>query len=270
MASSRPKAILFAALLACLLGTGYTPSPAFSQTKAPASVAESGVDERLVVSTLVWFSGKSLPELQAYLKRVPALQLDERARADAIRQVDGYKLEHSINPTGKKYRLASERIVRQLTPVVNFYGTRNVRLLFYEDETPYIALSGSYVLCISTGLLDLMKDDGELQGLFAHEVAHKLVAYNLAAARQAGDWPKVREQEQWCDGAAVVTLLSLGRDPEAYPRALQRLTDWHRKHGRPVEGPRTHPTPETRAEFCARLIRSIREYEAKVAQGASH
>jgi hypothetical protein len=264
-----PLKSLLAAVMACLLGAARPPQLALGQTAAPAPEAVSGLDERLVGSTLVWFSGKSLPELQAYLKRVPALQLNERARADAIRQVGGYKLERSVNPTGKKYRSASERIVRQLTPVVDFYGTRDIRLLFYEDKTPYIALSGSYVLCISTGLLDLMKDDGELQGLFAHEVAHKLVAYNLAAARQAGDWPKVREQEQWCDGAAVVTLLSLGRDPEAYPRAIRRLADWHREHGKPAEGPRTHPTPETRAEFCARLIRSVREREAKVAQGAS-
>lgn len=265
MKSSSVKPLI-AAFLAYLLGLTCPPPPSLAQTAPAASGAAGQVDERLVGSTLVWFSGKTLSELQTYLKRVPVLQLDERARAEAIKSVDGYKLERGINPTEKKYRRASERIVRQLTPVVDFYGTRDIRLLFYEDKIPYIVLSGSYVLCVSTGLLGLMKDDGEMQGLFAHEIAHKLVAYNLAAARQAGDWRKVQEQEQWCDGAAVVALLSLGRDPEAYLRALQRLTDWHREHGGRAEGPRTHPTLETRAEFCARLIRAVRAQAPKVAE----
>lgn len=265
MKVSHPSSLLGAVVLTGLLSVVCAPAPVSAQSSPVAPVAGNEVDERLIGSTLLWFSGRSLPELQAYLKRVPILRLNERARADAIKHVDGYKLERSINPTAKKYRPASERIIRQLTPVVDFYGTRDIRLLFYKDKVPYIVLTGSYVLCISTGLLDLIKDDAELQGLFAHEIAHKLVAYNLATARQAGDWRKVQEQEQWCDGAAIITLLSLGRDPDIYVRALQRLADWHRMNGKKVEGPRTHPTLETRSEFCARLIRSVRTQETKVA-----
>ena len=212
-------------LLTFLLLTHAATAASTPQKIMLPTKAGNSVDRQLIETTLLWFRGKTLSELQAYLKRVPVLKLDERARADAIRHVDGYKLEKSINPTRKKFRRASERIIEQLTPVVDFYGTRDVKLLFYEDKVPYIVLTGSYVLCISMGLLDLIKDDGELQGLFAHEIAHKLVAYNLAAARQSGDWHKVQEQEQWCDGAAVITLLSLGHDPDVYVRALKRLTD---------------------------------------------
>lgn len=64
---------------------------------------------------------QALPELQAYLKKIPIQRLDEKKRREVIRR-QGEMVKTSINPQDERHRAASLRIGRQLAPVIDFHG----------------------------------------------------------------------------------------------------------------------------------------------------
>jgi hypothetical protein len=120
------------------------------------------------------------------------------------------------------------RLQHQAQPVLTLFNRQNnVRFLVYYDSYPQLQTLAHNNLAISTGLLQLLKSDVQLNGLVAHELAREIrkTVYHSAWANH--DLQRLRQMELFYDAVATLALQATSFSPEDYAVFLQRMINYN-------------------------------------------
>jgi hypothetical protein len=101
---------------------------------------------------------------------------------------------------------------------------------------------------ISAPALRLLDTD-ELQALLAHELGHEYVWSEYERRTALGEATPVRELELVCDGIAIVMLRELRIDASRLITAIEKLTRFNQRFGKPIKEA-SYPTIAERRAFA--------------------
>lgn len=176
-----------------------------------------GTDDAAPVMKL--FEGRSTTDtLQALSAvRVPAFSVEDRA-----------DILNSTSPRFRRSVITDGPLVaalkRRLKPVLALHGREGkLEIIVYDDDVPETQSVPGAFIAFSTGLLDLARSDGELQGVAARELAREYFTLPSAYARYTEDHALARQQERNLDAVTVATLLELKLNPAEYKALLRRI-----------------------------------------------
>ncbi len=173
-------------------------------------------------------------------------------RAQAVGALRAPILNHRITQ-GKLFR----RVERILNQVLELHGRGGkVELILFQDDVPSAVLWKGCVLAVSDGLATPLYD-GELAGIFAHELGHSYFEGEMAAANRAKDARAMRAVELKCDAVAIVSLKLLDYNPTLYLKGLQRIQVIQRRKSLSSDIFQSHPNMVERAQFSQRFIKSL-------------
>jgi hypothetical protein len=147
------------------------------------------------------------------------------------------------------------RLQQQAAPVLKLFGRENiVQFFIYLDNYPNMqTIAGSY-LGVSTGLIQLLKrdtrDNAQLNGLVAHELARSIQKEGFITAWENEDFHALKAYELFYDAVATAAMNHLRMSAQQYALILERMI----AHSRGHNTDRTrHPGLEQRQS----LIRTI-------------
>jgi hypothetical protein len=120
------------------------------------------------------------------------------------------------------------RLQQQAQPILKlFKRDQNVRFVVYYDSYPQLQTLAHNNLAVSTGLLQILKSDVQLNGLIAHELARdiRMTVYHSAWADH--DLQRLRQMELFYDAVATLALQATNFSPEDYAAFLQRIIKYN-------------------------------------------
>jgi Peptidase family M48 len=186
-----------------------------------------------------------------FTKRITVLGVASRAHAVA-----------ALNRSLRNRRITHGKLLRRVEGIFDkvlrlHEREGRVELFLYEDDRPSVKLWRGCVIVISAGLAEPLYD-GELAGVFAHELGHSYFEDEMAAARVNQDARAMRVVELKCDGIAILSLKLLGYAPGYYLGGLRRLRSIAKTKGLSEGVSPSHPQLAERAKFSQRFIKSMR------------
>jgi hypothetical protein len=153
-------------------------------------------------------------EITASLKgSYPALPEDRPIR------VLPYVREHLI-PSGKDYDRAKAVADKSLKFI---WLQDRIRFIYFDSEVPVTAFTYPFALVVSNSAADILTDE-ELEAVMAHEIIHLIVYPGFKEASDSSNFKQLRAIELFCDGGAIATLKTKGKDPNALITGLERKT----------------------------------------------
>lgn len=180
---------------------------------------------------------------------------DEQARAQAITALPAAIRDQRVTQ-GKLLR----RIEPILAQVLQLHERTRIsqqpELFLFTHDTPTAQLWRGCVLLVSTGLAEPLYN-GELAGIFAHELSHSYFEDEMAAAQQRRDAQAMRVIELKCDGVAILSVKLLGQHPSLYLKGLQRIQAITKRLSLSSSLLQSHPELAARAQFAERLIKAM-------------
>lgn len=180
---------------------------------------------------------------------------NDEARSQAIAV-----LPASIRDAQIKQGKLLQRVEAVYRPLLQLHGrnrqSQQPQLFLFENEIPTAQIWRGCVLLVSTGLADPLYD-GELAGIFAHELSHAYFEDEMAAAQRQRDERAMRIIELKCDGVALVSLKLLDYNPTLYLKGLQRIQFLTKRLGRSNGILQSHPDLVVRAQFAQRFIQLL-------------
>lgn len=121
-----------------------------------------------------------------------------------------------------------ERLQRQSLPILKLFNRENnVRFVVYYDSYPQLQTLALNHLAISTGLLQILKSDAQLNGLIAHELARPIKRSIFQSAWADDDVTTLRKMELFYDSVATLALKTINSSPEDYAVFLQRMINYN-------------------------------------------
>ena len=119
------------------------------------------------------------------------------------------------------------RLQQQALPILKLFNRENhVRFVVYYDSYPQLQTLALNYLAISTGLLQILKSDSQLNGLIAHELARAINPSIFQSAWANGDVNTLRQMELFYDAVATLALKTINSSPEDYAVFLQRMINY--------------------------------------------
>ncbi len=128
-----------------------------------------------------------------------------------------------------------DRLQQQAAPVIRLFGREHTLQFFiYLDTYPNMqTIAGSY-LGVSTGLLQLLKqdtpDNAQLNGLVAHELARDIQKEGFITAWKNEDLQTLKAFELFYDAVATATMNQLRMPSQRYALILERMIAYTRGH----------------------------------------
>jgi hypothetical protein len=120
-------------------------------------------------------------------------------------------------------------------------------------------LEGAAVV-ISEEAVDTLTAE-ELQAVIAHELGHEYFAAEYEMARSNKLWDKVKELELRCDAISIITLKSLGLNPDTLISAVTKLTKFNEERG-VKNNPNIVTSLGDRLNFCRSIMKLAETREA--------
>lgn len=180
---------------------------------------------------------------------------DEQARAQAIAALPAPIRNHRVTQ-GKLLRRVEPILAQVLQLHERTRASQQPELFLFTHDTPTAQLWRGCVLLVSTGLAEPLYD-GELAGIFAHELSHSYFEDEMAAAQQRRDTQAMRVIELKCDGVAILSVKLLGHNPAVYVKGLQRIQALCKRLSLSSSILQSHPELVARAQFAERLIKAM-------------
>jgi hypothetical protein len=213
-----------------------------------AAVAEddsAGARGRRADRALRYFTETRGLSLDRYLKTLRPPGISAEAKARSLAMVRGQDI---VTPSAA--RQAKLDALQPLLEYLERDSITDVRVLRVGLAWSGL-LQGAAVL-VSEEAIDLLGVE-ELQAVVAHELAHEYFAGEYERARVAQEYDTVKEIELRCDAVSIVTMMSLGREPEALLSGVSKLTRFNERHG--YSNSRVlDPTVEERTRFGRAII----------------
>lgn len=180
---------------------------------------------------------------------------NDEARAQAIAALPAAVRDHRVTQ-GKLLRRVEPVLAQVLQLHERTRASQQPVLFLFEHEFPTAQRWRGCVLLVSTGLAESLYD-GELAGIFAHELSHSYFEDEMAAAHQRRDAQAMRVVELKCDGVAILSVKLLGLNPALYLKGLQRIQIINKRKNLSSGIFQSHPELVARAQFAERLIKSL-------------
>lgn len=160
-----------------------------------------------------------------------------------------------------KRRVRQSRLLSRIEKVfrrtLDLHGrSGKLELFLFQDDIPSALLWRGCVLVLSDGLAEPLYD-GELAGIFAHELGHSYFEDEMAMAQRAKDARAMRVVELKCDAVAILSLKLLNYDPALYLIGLQRIRVILKRKSLSSGIFQSHPELVARAQFSQRFIKSL-------------
>jgi hypothetical protein len=215
----------------------------------------SGVAER----TLQYFEKTGKGDLGDYLKSIrPAgVSADRRARL-----VASIKKEDIVSPSAQR-----QAKLDALRAILAYHDRAGVEVKILRLGLAWAGMLEGAVVVISEEAVDILTAE-ELQAVVAHELGHEYFASEYEAARQGKKYDKVKEVELRCDALAIITMKSLGLNPNSLLSGVSKLTKFN--EGRGVRNnPNLVTSVDERRGFCESIIRLAEIRVARARETAS-
>ena len=180
---------------------------------------------------------------------------NDEARAQAIAALPAALRDQRVTQ-GKLLRRVEPLLAQVLQLHERTRVSQQPTLVLFEHENPTAQIWRGCVLLVSTGLAEPLYD-GELAGIFAHELSHAYFEDEMAAAQRQRDERAMRAVELKCDGVAIISLKLLDYSPALYLKGLQRIQLLTKRIGRSSGILQSHPELVLRAQFSELLIKLL-------------
>lgn len=121
-----------------------------------------------------------------------------------------------------------ERLQQQALPILKLFHRENhIRFVVYYDSYPQLQTLALNHLAVSTGLLQILKTDAQLNGLIAHELAREIKRNVFQSAWAEHDLTTLRQMELFYDAVATLALKAIDVSAEEYAVFLQRMINYN-------------------------------------------
>ncbi len=212
----------------------------------------SGKEVNEIELALAAASAGSAAEMKSRLFTHHITVFNEEFRAQAVA---------ALPPSLHKRRITQSKLLSRVETIfrqtLESHGrSGKLDLFLFQDDVPSATLWRGCVLVLSDGLADPLYD-GELAGIFAHELGHSYFEDEMAAAQRAKDARAMRVVELKCDAVAILSLKLLNYDPAHYLRGLQRIQVIIKRKSLSSGIFQSHPELVARAQFSQRFIKSL-------------
>lgn len=144
--------------------------------------------------------------------------------------------------------------LRTLEPILKYHQRDSIielKVLRAPTATA-VFLAGAAVLITEPALKILTA--AELQAVVAHELGHEYYWTRFELARQNHEYTELQELELRCDGIAIVTLETLGLDPESLVSAIAKLNKHNSHQGSSSAQNQNYVAFDERVAFIHRMI----------------
>lgn len=199
-------------------GANFNGTQAQPQTRAITPLLADPTDTQDVIRV---FASLTATQFRTWLhaELPPPSPIDELAFARAAQQAQ-------INIVSDPETCT--RLQQQAQPILKlFKRDQNVRFVVYYDSYPQLQTLAHNNLALSTGLLQILKTDVQLNGLIAHELARDIrsTVYHLVWADH--DLQRLRQMELFYDAVATLALQTTNFCPEDYALFLERMIKYN-------------------------------------------
>ena len=170
-------------------------------------------------TALAYFEKSTDRNLDDYLRSIRPAKLAPNLK---LRVLSMLRQEDIVTPTPERsIKLAA------LDPILRYHdrsATIDPKIIRVK-QAAVMFLAGAAVL-ISEEALDMLTTE-ELQAVVAHELGHEYFWNEYEEAQKNNGFEKLQELELRCDGLAVITMNSIGIDPECLITGIAKLTKSH-------------------------------------------
>ncbi len=180
---------------------------------------------------------------------------NDEARTQAIAALPATVRDHRVTQ-GKLLRRVEPLFAQVLQLHERTRASQQPALVLFEHEFPTAQVWRGCVLLVSTGLAEPLYD-GELAGIFAHELSHAYFEDEMAVAQRQRDAQTMRVVELKCDAVAILSVKLLGYNPALYLKGLQRIQVINKQKSQSSGIFQSHPELVARAQFAERLIKAL-------------
>lgn len=219
----RPFLILTLALLVSF-HTAYATGPGQRQSQKHTRAATAHpllLDPTNTEEVIRIFGSLPLGNFKTWLTAelpVPA-PIDEIAFARAAQRA---QINIVTDPT------TCQSLRQKALPILKLFNRENhIRFVVYYDSYPQLQTLALNHLAVSTGLLQILKTDAQLNGLVAHELARTLKPGIFQSAWASDDLDTLRRMELFYDAVATLAMKTLNSYPEEYAVFLQRMINYN-------------------------------------------
>ena len=202
---------------------------------------------------LRYFAKVEAPTLDNYLRSVRTVGISAAQRA---RLVASIRKEDIIAPSPER-----QAKLDALRRVLDYHERSAIEVRILRLGLAWAGFLEGAAIMISEEALDLLTAD-ELQAVIAHELGHEYFAAEYDPARRDKQYDKVKEVELRCDGVSIITMKSLGLNPELLVSAVTRLTEFNDARGA-RSSPSMMPALAERVSFCHAMIEFAESGDAK-------
>jgi hypothetical protein len=209
-------------------------------------------DTNEVDLALAAIGGGSVNEIKSRLFTNRITVFNDQSRAQAVAALPASLRDRRITQ-GRLLR----RVELILHEVLQLHGrSGEMELFLFENDLPSPTLWRGCVLLIPNGLAEQLFD-GELAGIFAHELGHSYFEDEMVAALRIQDARALRVVELKCDAVALLSLKLLGQEPALYLRGLRKIERLNKSKGLSIRTFESHPELVDRARFSQRFIKTL-------------
>jgi hypothetical protein len=184
--------------------------------------------------------------LDEYLKSIRPIEISAEQRALIIASI---RKDDLVAPSpGRQAKLNA------LRPVLEYHdrAALPIKILRFPGPLAWAAFLEGAAVLVSEDALDLLTTE-ELQAVIAHELGHEYFTAEFESARENKQWDKVKEVELRCDAISIITMKSLGLNPNALVSGVTKLISFNEEHGMPSRR-NLEPSLNDRAKFYKALL----------------
>jgi Peptidase family M48 len=235
----KPKTYSPLALAAWLLVSAMS-QPVHGQEKGKAALSTS-VAER----ALRYFEKTGKGDLGDYLKSIRSAAFSPEQRARLVSMI---RKEDIVSPSGQR-----QAKLDALRPVLEYHERSAVEVKILRLGLAWAGMLEGAAVVVSEEAVDILTAE-ELQAVVAHELGHEYFAAEYEAARKDKQYDIVKEVELRCDALAIITMKSLGLNPNCLSSGVSKLTQFN--EGRGVRNnPNLVTSLDERQRFCQAMMK---------------
>ncbi|HEU4388748.1 MAG TPA: M48 family metalloprotease [Blastocatellia bacterium] len=173
-----------------------------------------------------------------------------------LRLVASIRKEDIVSPSAQR-----QIKLDALRPILAYHDRAGVEVKILRLGVAWAGFFEGAAIVISEEAVDMLTAE-ELQAVVAHELGHEYFAAEYEPARSNKQYDKVKEVELRCDAIAIITMKSLGLNPNHLLSGVSKLTKFN--EGR---GVRTNlnlvSSLDERERFCRAVIELVETRDAK-------
>ena len=209
--------------------------------------AKSGLSGNVAQQALQYFAKAEKDDLAGYLKSIRPAGVSAERR---VRLVASIRKEDIISPSAQR-----QAKLDALRPILAYHDRADIEVKILRLGLAWAGFLEGSAVVISEEAVDLLTAE-ELQAVVAHELGHEYFAAEYEPARSGKQYGKVKEVELRCDAVAVITMKSLGFNPNSLLSGVSKLMQFN--EGRGVRNsPDLGTSLDERRSFCQEITKRV-------------